>query len=235
VCFIGLVVCCPTGLRAENVYVTDDTYIDNRSPDADFGGANGLKVFVNKTNAQPTRVLIAVPAEIGTIPADNLVSVKLRVYNYGFTPLNRDIELHPLTRHFVEGSATWNKYDGTNAWTTAGGDYATDMVSIDPPPPRGGVEEWFSFDITSMLKGLSRADLLDHGLLLKVFDDFNPPSATTGQNFVSSDNATYWDCHPRFEVTAVPEPGACVMVLTGSVLTAGAVVLRRRQSYATAG
>lgn len=233
VSFIGLATACPDTLRADIYPVTIDTYIDNRDQSNNYGNKNGIKVFSNDGIPEPARGLIALPPDIGTIPAGDLISARLWVYNYGRTPLARDVELYPLTRSFVEGTgtagsgATWNTYDGTNAWSTAGGDYASEFVSIDPPPPAGGDEGWFSFDILSMLTGANRNNLLSHGLLLKIFDDLTAPDATTGRNFVSSDNTTYWNTHPYFEITAVPEPASAVMLLVGGMVLVGAARPRR--------
>jgi hypothetical protein len=74
---------------------------------------------------------------------------------------------------------------------------------------------------------------LDYGVLLKIENDFTAPDSTTGRSFVSSDNTTYWDTQPYFEITMVPEPGAFLMLLTGGVLAAGA--MRRRRRYSAAG
>lgn len=52
-----------------------------------------------------------------------------------------NINFYALTRAYVEGSgngsatgdgATWLTYDGTNSWTTAGGDYDATRVSVCP-------------------------------------------------------------------------------------------------------
>jgi len=49
-------------------------------------------------------------------------------YNYGTTG---DFPIHQLTRsNWTQSGVTYNKYDGTNSWTSAGGDYGTAMKTI---------------------------------------------------------------------------------------------------------
>jgi hypothetical protein len=202
-------VCSTTSASVMNYYVTEDTYIDNRSTTANYGNANGLKVFVNSTNPQPCRTLLKLPTEFDAISSDSLLTAKLWVYNYGSTSLTRAIELHPLTTNFTETVATWNTSDGTSSWS--GGSYGANHVDVSSPDH----DSWYAFDITSMLHGSDRADLVSHGLLLMVYDDFVSPSATTGQNFVSSENSGYSTCHPYFEVTTIPEPSSIILLAIG--------------------
>ena len=225
-CLVALAVYCPVAAAADKYYVTDDTYIDSTHVLTNYGTANGLKVFVNSTTPNPTHALIQVPGALDGIPAGNLGDVKLWVDNYGGTSLTRAIELHPLTAGFTETGATWNTYDGTNNWTTPGGDYAADHVDVAAPDH----DSWYAFDITAMLQGADRDDLLNHGLLLKIYNDTVAPGATTGQNFVSSENASYASFHPYFEVTTVPEPSAVALLAGAAGLAAIAVARRIRRA-----
>ena len=47
-----------------------------------------------------------------------------------------------MTRTNWTEAATWNKYDGTNAWTTAGGDFTTINRTSHSCPSRGN---WTTF------------------------------------------------------------------------------------------
>ena len=49
--------------------------------------------------------------------------------------------------NWVEASATWNKYDGTNTWTTAGGDTAAPEISLGDITTTG----WKSFDVKTLV------------------------------------------------------------------------------------
>jgi hypothetical protein len=72
--------------------------------------------------------------------------------------------LHAIAAHqFVENSATWNKYDGSNAWTTPGGDLAASAAQTGVTVPAddwavfgsGGelnalVQQWISYPATNL-------------------------------------------------------------------------------------
>jgi hypothetical protein len=222
ICFVGLALFGPAMLRGDTIAVTEDTYLDSRagSTGTNYGTRTGLKVFANEITPDPTHVLIALPGALAAIPAGNLTGVKLWLYNSGMMPLTRPVELHPLTKSFTETGATWSTYDGVNGWSTPGGDCSA--AHVDVSAADNG--RWYAFDITSMLKDSNRADLVAHGLLLKLLDDTTAPAATTGLNFVSSENTDTMH-RPYFEVAAVPEPGTCAMLLTG--LVAAALAWRR--------
>ncbi|MCC7084872.1 MAG: DNRLRE domain-containing protein [Pirellulales bacterium] len=213
ICIVGLAACYPSSVCAAVMHVTEDTFIDARSDTANYGSANGIKVFVNRIDPEPTHALIALPPALASIHVSDLAGVKLWVYNYGFASLSRPIELHPLTSSFTEAGATWSTSDGTTSWATPGGDYSANHVDVAAPV----ADMWYAFDITSMMTGGARADLLNHGLLLKIFDDTVPPATTTGQNFVSSDNTSYLDFHPYFEVITIPEPYTDVLMVIATV------------------
>jgi hypothetical protein len=240
-CWLSFALACMAGAARStaaanvmNYYVTEDTYVDARYTTRNFGVYGGTKVFINKAAAgqsvpgEPARALIDLPdtlvSALGSTLADNLVSVKLWVCNYGSqSPGTRAFELHPLTRSFVEGTengtthgtgATWNTYNGVDSWTTAGGDYdATHHIDVY----RQQDLAWYAFDITSMLNDPAdpngtRYNLLSHGLLLKI--DESNPNGTWGHNFASSDNDDP-ACRSYFEVTTVPEPATIVMLASG--------------------
>jgi hypothetical protein len=200
ICFAGMAAYCPAKSLADNVYVTDDTYLDGRSSGntTNFGTATGVKVFVNRTTPEPTHGLISLPPVLGTVAAGDLNSVKLWLWNSGSQSIFQPMELHPLTTSFTETGATWLTSDGTTPWTTAGGDYGENHIDVTAPVNT----MWSTFDITSMMTGSDRADLLNHGVLLKMSNDTVAPANTTGQNFVSSENTTLPLFHPYFEVIA---------------------------------
>ncbi|MBQ0897989.1 DNRLRE domain-containing protein, partial [Micromonospora sp. U56] len=101
-----------------------------------------------------TRGLIKFPALAG-IPTDaQIVDADLRMYNnalYPGTDTDEYVDVYKLKRAFNETKATWNSYDGVNAWTAAGGDYDTawkasfNGFTNDP--------EWENWDVTTAVKG----------------------------------------------------------------------------------
>ncbi len=63
ICVASLAVCCSTSVRADKVFVTEDTYLDGRSTGqaTNFGTNQGVRVFVNRTTPDPTHGLFALP------------------------------------------------------------------------------------------------------------------------------------------------------------------------------
>jgi hypothetical protein len=59
---------------------------------------------------------------------------------------NATWNVHRLTRGFTAG-ATWNKYDGTNAWTTAGGDFDSTVAASKQIANTTGWHEWRITDL----------------------------------------------------------------------------------------
>lgn len=70
----------------------------------------------------------------GTIPVD--AQIQQAYLDLPVDTLSGSVTLnaYPLTRAYSTSAVTWNDYDGTHAWTTAGGDYsATPTVSGSVP------------------------------------------------------------------------------------------------------
>ncbi len=151
---------------------------------------------------------------------------------------NRTVSLYPLTRTFVEGNgqgkgsgpsggATWDTYDGTNAWTTAGGDYdATTHVDAAEG------DTWFSWDITSLW---DNTNLRSYGALLCLsnesydLSDLSTPNDSMPRVAFNSAQYTPAGYAPYIEViTAVPEPATIVLLASGC-LCLPALLPRRKQ------
>jgi hypothetical protein len=95
-------------------------------------------------------------------------SAKLRIYDTGtdLTNNTRNLIIYRVKRNWGGATVTWNKYDGTNSWTTAGcgspgNDYDNNLVgsvSLPNPPSAGYIEvtitpsyinEWLSGSLTN--------------------------------------------------------------------------------------
>jgi RHS repeat-associated protein len=95
------------------------------------------------------------------------------------------LNAYPLTRAYSNSAATWNSYDGTHAWTTAGGDYASTPTVSGSVPSSGNLNMAIPTSVAqSWLNGTSPND----GLLLKAS---NESSGTNLADFEPSD--TYGD------------------------------------------
>jgi hypothetical protein len=79
------------------------------------------------------------------------------------------VDAYGLSRGFTS-SVTWNKYDGTHAWTSPGGDYAE--------PPAGSTtlkpeyeEGWVSVGLSPQIEQWVREPSSNFGVLLKAHDE----------------------------------------------------------------
>jgi RHS repeat-associated protein len=91
------------------------------------------------------------------------------------------LNAYPLTRAYSNSAATWNSYDGTNSWTTAGGDYAS------TPTVSGVVPSSGSWDVnvpTATIQGWVDGSQANDGFLLKAS---NESSGTNLADFDPSD------------------------------------------------
>ncbi len=86
--------------------------------------------------------------DLSSMPAyAALTAAKIRMNCLGAGILDVEARVHRLTQQaWAEAAATWNTYDGTNAWGTVGGDYAANPQVQWMQPSSGGF-----IDITGML------------------------------------------------------------------------------------
>lgn len=55
---------------------------------------------------------------------------------------NGNVNVHQLTRDFVESEATWDSYSTGNAWATAGGDFSSTIIDVTACPAIGNWQQW---------------------------------------------------------------------------------------------
>ncbi|WP_176738273.1 DNRLRE domain-containing protein [Micromonospora pallida] len=159
----------------------------------------------NSTVYGDTRGLVKFPALTG-IPADaKIVGAELRMFNtYLYDGLDQDeyVDVYKLKRAgtvgtgvFNETKATWNTYDGVNAWTTAGGDYDTTWkagfngFTNDP--------EWATWDVSPAVDGWLKNPTTNYGLLLRQRDEV----AQTARPMLLSSEGEERLLRPTLEVT----------------------------------
>ena len=192
---------------AELVFpIAADAFMDSRPANAAFnyGAATTLKTLVNSSDGTVCRGLFQLPPELALFDPADIVSANVQLYVWQDNTGERNITLYPLTRPFSEGSkngsgiadgATWNTFDGTNAWNTAGGDVDTNFPVV-------GVKEeilnpdmhdrFFSWNLAPLLADpAARSNLLAHGALIQIDELPVPSSGTPRAPFTSSDDLNY--------------------------------------------
>ena len=122
--------------------------------------------------------------------------------NEGTVAVPLTLKAHRVTRSWTEGTgtfaagthdgATWNDYDGSNPWTSPGGDYvASSSVEATTPTSYG----WTTWDITSYVKDWVAGTNANYGLILLAHDQ---PSSPTLKNFYSFNAPSNG---PKLEIT----------------------------------
>jgi YD repeat-containing protein len=111
-----------------------------------------------------------------------------------------DVEVFALTRDFTQ-EVTWNSYDGTNAWTTAGGDFASTVIGAHTVSPIAQ-DEYHDWGMTAQVAQWIREPSTNHGILLKAHDE----TASTYDTFAATDDPES-EPEPFIEVIYEPQRG----------------------------
>jgi len=120
---------------------TADTWINAYNPTTNYGTSANL----NLINWSPYIYRSLFYFDISDIPNQaTFTQGDFTVCMSSDVDFTTTIAVYRLTKsNWTETGATWNKYDGTNAWTTAGGDYTTtngvsmscSIPNTSTPPP----------------------------------------------------------------------------------------------------
>lgn len=165
---------------------TFDTYMasGNDPPNGADAQYGPVTYFTVSTNGDRLRRAL-LKFNVSSIPRDAVVEgAKLNLHTSGQAGSNTPIEAHAVTRSFT-GGATWNRYDGTNAWTTPGGDFdeaALDSINV-------GADGWYQWTIGNAVQDWVSGDNPNNGLLLKApVEAVNQPGGGQGATFWGSLN-----------------------------------------------
>ena len=125
--------------------LTKDGRNASPAPNTNFGSETFMYVLPagGGSNIQRSLMGFTTPNNTGTI-----TNVKLFLYltTKGTQERKKKINLHEITQSgWTEAGFTWNKYDGTNNWTTAGGDYSATIVDAISAPPTTAT--WYTWEI----------------------------------------------------------------------------------------
>jgi hypothetical protein len=116
----------------------DASLISGSDADNNFGSLTNLHVRSHATDIYRFIIHFTLPAGSGTIS-----DVKLYTYeNYSFIA-SGTANIHQLTQTgWTEAGVTWNKYDGSNAWATAGGDFNATVIDAITVGDADGWHNW---------------------------------------------------------------------------------------------
>jgi hypothetical protein len=227
--------------------ITTDTYIDSLNPNENFGTSGSDKVVFNNVSPSVCRTLCDLPANLWSYSPSAIESAIVSFYVFSDNTGTYNVSLFPLTRAFGVGTwngkgtppatpngATWYTYDGTNDWTSPGGDFdsASSVVGLKGTLGAGGNSNgrFFTFDITSLLDNpTTDTELQDYGAMLAI--DVGATEPPSGQqyfaSFTSADSSSSTIPYlPSVALTVVPEPSSLILVVVG---LAGLACFRKKR------
>jgi RHS repeat-associated protein len=105
------------------------TYLNSGGTTTNYSGASTLRVG---TDTAGKRNHALIKFDTSNVPRDIDVYRARLTADIAAEDANADgitVQAKPLTRAWTASSATWNTYDGTNPWTTAGGDVGATTAS----------------------------------------------------------------------------------------------------------
>ena len=179
-----------------NATAGKDTYINSAFPSRSYGSDTSLRLWTGRYEPLLQFDLSAFPVGSKAAPWFDTLSGTLKpgaelglylISNPSATGVNMDIL--PITRSWIEGTtnntangASWNTYDGINAWSSPGVGYDAALVASTPYAATLG---WKTWDITGMANSWLSGRYPNNGLWLR------PSGTAVGDaQFASSDNST---------------------------------------------
>jgi len=199
-----------------------DTNYDNTTTDSNSGFPADYSLFVSPSTdsaGNSNRGLMRFDLS-GAGPTIN--SASLTFYNF-FNASS--YTFYRMTRDFTDTAATWNSYDGTHTWTTAGGDYDSSASASATAPE--GAHTAVTVDVTSLVQAAENAG--------EPFADFLIFGSEAGGGMARIDGSeaayngnpagTYAASLTVDSSSPVPEPASL-----GLLGAAGAILCIRRRS-----
>ncbi|MEX2292083.1 MAG: RHS repeat-associated core domain-containing protein [Mycobacteriales bacterium] len=154
------------------------TYLNSGGTTTNYSGASTLRVGTD-TGGKRNHALIKfdtsnVPRDIDVYRARLTADITAEDANAdGIT-----VQAKPLTRAWTASSATWNTYDGSNAWTTAGGDVGATTASATHWAGNFNID----LDLRSLATDWVTGAVVNHGVQL------SSTSTTTGSSIALAKN-----------------------------------------------
>jgi len=156
-----------------------DCYMVSSSPSTSFCGARSL--YAGFTGSAIDRSLlqfnVSIPQDANILEADLAMDVTGAQSSSGIS-----VSLYPVTSAWTT-SASWNKRDGTNSWTTAGGDYSTPAAWTNSSV--GPTTGWYHWYLSSVVQRWVTGNLANNGLILRADNE----TATNQLTFYSSEGS----------------------------------------------
>lgn len=172
-----------------------DTSIRRYIPNKNYGADTSLAIQNNQAEA-------LVQFDLSSIPAGSkILSAQFSLYHQSGG--NNTVSAFGLTQSWTEGTgagdsgATWNTYDGSHSWATAGGDYDPAAGNAIVLP---AINTWATWDLTAWTSAWLAGIQPNYGIVLV---------ANSGglNSFVSSDEPSNITQRPKLDVSFLPPCG----------------------------
>ncbi|HEX5534398.1 MAG TPA: DNRLRE domain-containing protein [Actinomycetales bacterium] len=149
------------------------------------------KVGYNAGTGRRYRSLVSFPGLTDAIPQNTQVlAADLNMWVTAATTTTKTtMTVHGVTGHNPTAAATWNTYDGVNAWTSAGGDFTPTPAATEAEGNDVAIEvSWEPTDLVAQWVNRSRPN---YGFLIKQDGAENVNNVLSFTSWDSSDS-THW-------------------------------------------
>jgi len=212
---------------------TDDGWISASRKSYNFGADT---LFIVDEKGGPHRGMIRFDVE-GALPRGaKLTGASLELFANGVVGTGY-FRLYGLSQDWIEGSCsgscgtagvTWDTTDGTNAWTTPGGDPDTSAVS---EVQAGGSGTWHRWNISAIARQWVSGERANYGLLIS--------AEGASASFHSSDNADA-TTRPRLTLSysckcgqacTMPQGSGIVLLVVSDDINPAPVEIEKKQLF----
>jgi hypothetical protein len=152
---------------------TADVYIDNWTPDDNYGSSDWLMITAAETRVALVRFELS-----GYVPQGAIIhNATLEVYaDSRDRELTEHVASYLVRRQWAEYGATWNRATASQYWGSAG---CNDLVTDHDPVPSDTVAvfalgQWYSFNVVGMVQQWVNNPGVNYGLLLKGVNEGQP-------------------------------------------------------------
>jgi len=192
-----------------------DAYISSANSTSNFGnGDDGVLITWILTWFYRNQLI---QFDLSTIPTNaHILSAQLQLYSKSGS--SGKVNVYRLTRDWTEGTksgsgtadgVTWKTYDGSNSWTTSGGDFAHTLV--DSNSVDGNVNGFQSWELAPLVQDWLAGKYPNYGVLLKA-------TGLMSAAFAGKEDATPAN-RPKLGITYNCECGLnCTTCVAGSVV-----------------
>lgn len=157
-----------------------DTYIYSYTATTNYG--TNAQIGVGEGDYGMARYMRSlVTFDLSDIPSGSAVSsVSLTLtVSQDFTDKSEQFCVYRIKRNWTESGATWNTYNGSNAWTSSGGWSSTDVdqtslgcLTLGAAEPSGTALTW-TLDATVVEEMITGGSLSNYGFMVKADNEFN--------------------------------------------------------------